>query len=190
MFFGPTLLNLQHTQISILCLSNGDDGGLGSIRQVELRDAAGVLGINSIKVINDQRIPDGMNVTWDKTIIQEYLAQYRQSFDFDTILTFDQEGVSSHLNHISLFQASLDFCKMYDLGLYTLRTVAIYQKYLGAFDILFSTMSSDLTFVNSPVKWYTGVCAMRRHKSQMVWFRWGWVTLSRYMYVNTISKRL
>ena len=26
------------------------------------------------------------------------------------------------------------------------------------------------------------------HKSQMVWFRWGWITLSRYMIINDLQK--
>lgn len=25
------------------------------------------------------------------------------------------------------------------------------------------------------------------HQSQMVWFRWGWIVLSRYMYINDLK---
>jgi len=26
------------------------------------------------------------------------------------------------------------------------------------------------------------------HKSQMVWFRWGWITIGRYMTVNDLKR--
>lgn len=35
--------------------------------------------------------------------------------------------------------------------------------------------------------WATAREAMTRaHASQMVWFRWGWITISRYMFMNDL----
>ncbi|KAF3483441.1 N-acetylglucosaminyl phosphatidylinositol de-N-acetylase [Arthroderma uncinatum] len=46
-----------------------------------------------------------------------------------------------------------------------------------------------LLFVNSINDWLYGWKAMvYAHKSQMVWFRWGWITIGRYMVVNDLKR--
>ncbi|KAH8427195.1 PIG-L family deacetylase [Aspergillus melleus] len=48
---------------------------------------------------------------------------------------------------------------------------------------------SRLLFVSSVGEWMTAQSAMvKAHKSQMVWFRWGWITFGRYMAVNDLQK--
>ncbi|KAI9889041.1 MAG: N-acetylglucosaminyl-phosphatidylinositol de-N-acetylase [Vezdaea aestivalis] len=47
----------------------------------------------------------------------------------------------------------------------------------------------DMVFVSGPWMWFKAVRAMTQaHKSQMVWFRWGWIGLSRYMSVNELTR--
>ncbi|KAI1444934.1 LmbE-like protein [Annulohypoxylon stygium] len=94
------------------------------------------------------------------------------------------------------------------VDLYTLTTVSLPRKYLGFLDV-FTTMLSLIvsggggrksdkgkpgalvsmsTLVGGGHESYgTARLAMTEaHKSQMVWFRWGWIALSRYMYINDL----
>ncbi|KAA8652597.1 PIG-L family deacetylase [Aspergillus tanneri] len=97
------------------------------------------------------------------------------------------------------------------VSLYTLTTTNILRKYVGVLDApltmargalasVFSTVSlvrrsresgppSRLLFVSSVTDWMTAQSAMvTAHKSQMVWFRWGWITFGRYMAVNDLDR--
>ncbi|KAI1456723.1 LmbE-like protein [Annulohypoxylon moriforme] len=94
------------------------------------------------------------------------------------------------------------------VDLYTLTTVSLPRKYFGFLDV-FPTMLSltlsggggrksdkgnpgALVSMSSLVgggheSYGTARQAMTEaHKSQMVWFRWGWIALSRYMYINDL----
>jgi len=99
--------------------------------------------------------------------------------------------------------------------LYTLPTVNILRKYSGILDAiptllagiyesLFGNLlsigkggagkgtgskSDRVVFVNDVVRYWNATQAMvKGHKSQMVWFRWGWIGLGRYMVVNDLRK--
>lgn len=100
--------------------------------------------------------------------------------------------------------------------LYTLTSTSILRKYAGVLDApvtmvlgvwsnLASRFSSTksksksksasdagpvrLLFVSSIGEWTTAQSAMvKGHASQMVWFRWGWITLGRYMTVNDLKR--
>lgn len=43
-----------------------------------------------------------------------------------------------------------------------------------------------LTIISTPTQYVTTLAAMRKHVSQFVWFRWLYVSFSRYMWVNDI----
>lgn len=46
-----------------------------------------------------------------------------------------------------------------------------------------------ILFVSDPWRWVRGQRAMvQGHKSQMRWFRWGWVGVGRYMVVNEVRR--
>lgn len=46
-----------------------------------------------------------------------------------------------------------------------------------------------MLFVAGPAQWWQGIQAMTRaHVSQMRWFRWGWIGLSRYMVINDLRR--
>ncbi|KAH6247295.1 N-acetylglucosaminylphosphatidylinositol deacetylase [Parastagonospora nodorum] len=128
----------------------------------------------------------------------------------DTIITFDARGVSSHPNHISLHDGAHTFLKALmhrhtgwecPIKLYTLTTTSIFRKYLGIMDapgtIIAAIMRkkelgefpTPMLFASSPVGYRRAQIAMTTaHESQMRWFRWGWITLSRYMIINDLKK--
>ncbi|KAE8363675.1 putative deacetylase LmbE-like domain-containing protein [Aspergillus caelatus] len=97
------------------------------------------------------------------------------------------------------------------VSLYTLTTTNILRKYIGvldaplsmargAVDALFSSLKGSsraskddtparLLFVSSVGEWMTAQSAMvKAHRSQMVWFRYGWISFGRYMAVNDLKR--
>lgn len=134
----------------------------------------------------------------------------------DVILTFDQHGISNHPNHRSLYHGAVHFLRtlMTDkegfncpVTMYTLTSTSMLRKYVGVLDAPYSMLlgvlgnlfggkktSADegparLLFVSSVGDWLTAQSAMViGHKSQMVWFRWGWITIGRYMTVNDLKR--
>lgn len=52
-----------------------------------------------------------------------------------------------------------------------------------------SRLARRLLFISGVPEWLKGQKAMvAGHKSQMVWFRWGWITVGRYMVVNDLKR--
>ena len=128
----------------------------------------------------------------------------------DAIITFDAEGVSSHPNHKSLYHGAHTFLKAFmhkhsdwecPVKLYTLTTTSIARKYLSMLDAPatiigamvkkkeLGSFPSPLLFASSPAGYRVAQKAMTTaHESQMRWFRWGWITFSRYMVLNDLKK--
>lgn len=162
-----------------------------------------------------------MQITWDKQKIADVLAsafvpQSLQRPDdddptamIDILITFDDRGVSSHPNHISLYHGAMQFLASLTnkrpsarlpVDVYSLTTVPITRKYLSFADSIISvammalssqsdaTHPASLLFVNGPDDVGRSIQAMTQgHKSQMVWFRYGWIGMSRYMVVNDLK---
>ncbi|PYI16330.1 N-acetylglucosaminyl-phosphatidylinositol deacetylase [Aspergillus violaceofuscus CBS 115571] len=136
----------------------------------------------------------------------------------DVLVTFDQGGISNHPNHRSLYHGARHFLRTLvkdksgyncPVTLYTLTTTNLVRKYAGVLDAPFTMvrgalgsiasgsgarsardqLPSRLLFVSSVNEWLTAQSAMvKAHQSQMVWFRWGWITIGRYMAVNDLRR--
>jgi N-acetylglucosaminylphosphatidylinositol deacetylase len=126
----------------------------------------------------------------------------------DVLITFDKSGVSSHPNHISLFHGARHFIESLihnrpgwgcPVDLYTLTSIPLVRKYTSFFDSITSLLMvvagskqmgehpNPLLFLSGPNEVRIAQKAMTTaHKSQMRWFRWGWIGLSRYMVVNDL----
>lgn len=166
-----------------------------------------------------------MTTTWDRNKIAGLLTsafaptltQERTdgttpiTTNIDILITFDNSGVSSHPNHISLYHGARTFIATLiqakpdspsPVSLYSLTSVNILRKFTSFLDIIATLISfrgvkhadqarpGGLVFLNSLVgdaALGTAWKAMTEaHKSQMVWFRYGWITLSRYMVINDL----
>jgi N-acetylglucosaminylphosphatidylinositol deacetylase len=133
----------------------------------------------------------------------------RPQIKVDVIVTFDQSGVSYHPNHRSLYHGSRAFIKSLMQGgesespvqLYTLGSVNVLRKYMSILDAPASVVGTALSRRErgsnpSPLFIVGGLGDYRKaqlamttaHKSQMVWFRWAWITLSRYMMINVLTR--
>ena len=129
----------------------------------------------------------------------------------DAIVTFDAGGVSGHPNHASLYRGATAFVSSLVRGksgwrspvdLYTLTSVSVLRKYTGFLDVV-ATLANwglrvqfrekehpkALVFLGGfgsgglATAWKAMTTA---HKSQMLWFRYGWISFSRYMVVNDL----
>ena len=235
MFFSPTLSALTAPElgnhVKILCLSSGDADGLGEIRKKELGASGLMLGLraaNDVLVIEDDAFPDSMTTSWPNDKIAQVLSsafvpappkgkgKEPPGVNLDVIITFDKIGVSSHPNHISLFNGARAWIRGLMKGkegwkspveLYTLTSVSILRKYvsfldstptllIGAFRGLkvgrkkMKEQPPSYVFISSFGEYRQGQNAMTKgHSSQMRWFRWGWITFGRYMIVNDLHRQ-
>jgi N-acetylglucosaminylphosphatidylinositol deacetylase len=135
----------------------------------------------------------------------------------DVLITFDKHGISNHPNHCSLYHGAVHFLRalMKDkagytcpVTLYTLTTTSILRKYIGVLDAPWTMasgalgsifagaakggkedMPGKLLFISAVNEYLRAQAAMvKAHKSQMLWFRYGWITLGRYMVVNDLRR--
>lgn len=128
----------------------------------------------------------------------------------DVIITFDANGISSHPNHKSLYAGAHAFLKALmhrhstwecPIKLYTLTSTSVFRKYLSVLDAPASIIGAFFTqkehvdfptpllFLNTPQEYLRAQRAMvTAHESQMRWFRWGWITMARYMVINDLKK--
>ncbi|KAG9231232.1 putative deacetylase LmbE-like domain-containing protein [Amylocarpus encephaloides] len=127
----------------------------------------------------------------------------------DVLITFDRTGVSNHPNHKSLFFGARHFISSLlhnrpgwrsPVDLYTLNSVSVVRKYTSFLDSMATLVGmafskretgdhpGPLMFLSGPKEVRIAQSAMTTaHISQMKWFRWGWIGLSRYMVVNDLK---
>ncbi|KAI9783842.1 MAG: N-acetylglucosaminyl-phosphatidylinositol de-N-acetylase [Candelina submexicana] len=138
-------------------------------------------------------------------------SQTAPTASIDILITFDRHGISSHPNHTSLRLGALEFLKSImqrhsgwqsPVTLYTLTSTNVLRKYMSILDAPLTMLHcvsrktraregrdpSQLFFVSCIEAYRTAQKAMTSaHKSQMRWFRWGWIGASRYMIVNDLK---
>ncbi|KAK8061086.1 deacetylase LmbE-like domain-containing protein [Apiospora hydei] len=174
MFFAPTLLALTRpdtgNHVKILCLSTGDQDGLGHVRRTELKKSAMLLGLrdeDDAFVVDDPDFRDSITETWDTDKVatllsaafapqlsrQQAASAQPPMASIDVLLTFDAGGVSAHPNHISLYHGARRFISALTAGkpgyacpvdLYTLTTVGFVRKYCGFLDVFATIFSATL----------------------------------------------
>ncbi|KAI5950414.1 GPI12 [Candida margitis] len=130
------------------------------------------------------------------------------------LVTFDEWGVSNHPNHIALYHGANLFRKntiKSNIRMYKLKSLGFWEKYsftfltnIELFVDYISTLIQRFVPVNitvsffepknssTSIKIYSDLnmlaCSYAAmgygHYSQMVWFRYGWLILSRYLTYN------
>jgi len=202
MFFGPAITSLtsqpssgsstkkQAKNIFILCLSNGNAAGLGKIRKEEFTKSCRILGLHESNVIVHSGIPvfnDDQHVVWDPQSVAETLFFYIKKLKINNLITFDNYGVSGHLNHQSIYNGvrylQKDQTKKIAVRYLALESISLIRKYWGFIDSLFS-----FNYFICTADWNTRKQiqeAMEAHASQYVWFRRLYVIFSRYLFINT-----
>ncbi|RWS31442.1 N-acetylglucosaminyl-phosphatidylinositol de-N-acetylase-like protein, partial [Leptotrombidium deliense] len=197
MFFGPAILKLlANHEVFVLCFSVGDAYGLGNVREKELLSALQYLGVNiaNVSIINDSRFKDGMDEKWNINSVSNIIEQLVIAKQIGTIVTFDKKGITNHANHISVYEGARNLRSTEKVDLFVLDSVNVFRKFLSILEIplLFMDFSrvnkEKKVFVLTFSEYQRLLTALRKHSSQMVWFRILYSYFSRYMFINTLSR--
>lgn len=108
--FGPGgtlgLWSGQGVEIQLLCATRGEAGQgakLGKVRSKELASAGKILGIKKVDFLD---FKDGKICNQDLAELEKIITGKIKTFRPDTILTFDLNGVSGHLDHMAVASAT------------------------------------------------------------------------------------
>lgn len=134
---------------------------------------------------------DGPGNIWNPKDILKHLNSFTRLKRYERIITFDDAGVSGHLNHCSLSKA----LKVGGIEAWRLKSLPVWMKYSGALgsfilSIFKSKSSSNIVTCRISLKesYQFGYNAMIKHESQMVWFRKLYLLFSIYMTLNYLTK--
>jgi N-acetyl-1-D-myo-inositol-2-amino-2-deoxy-alpha-D-glucopyranoside deacetylase len=115
---GGTLARLSDAgvRVILMCASQGEagsvsdsalvpDGDLGGVRTRELRDAAAVLGLSEVIVLDHS---DG-NLRWkDSPQFENEIVDAVRRYRADAVITFDEDGLYWHIDHIGVHDRTWD----------------------------------------------------------------------------------
>lgn len=194
MFFGPTVISKPASeQLFLLCLSIGDFYGDGKLRQKELDRACHELDINRLEVESDELFQDIPDQWWDPQKVAQTVSEVVEKHDIDCLITFDDYGISGHLNHRSIYRAlPLLRQRLPGLKIYCLQSITIVRKYLSFLELPITILlccASRIGFQLNAISvsnYLKLLKALHKHKSQMLWFRHLYCVSSRYMFVNLL----
>lgn len=187
MFFSPVLLSLckKGIPVDLLCLSSGNFYGDGRKRCKELKNSAAVLGIRHLQIVIDDKLPDHPRKVWPTDRIKKYILQSVEKLHSKTIISFDSQGVSGHLNHCQVYSALAESTFKPCVKIYLLKTCNILTKYFVPLAFLLAIGSSNaLVFTVPFTSTFIPHKAMFQHRSQLLWFRYLYILFSAYMYTN------
>lgn len=199
MFFSPTLLQLHvnyppSVPLRVICLTNGDADGLGAVREQELRLSLQLLLPARNTSVIVEGFEDGMGVEWDTQQVVATINRHVSDAS-PLLLTFDEHGVSGHINHVSCNTAVSALVEQREQP--EQRFTALYLNSKRYFPPKYGSFVVDLAriitgrqppvFMSTFPQYLLSLAAMcNAHASQMVWFRWGWWLASRFVFVNEL----
>jgi LmbE family N-acetylglucosaminyl deacetylase len=120
---GGTLARLSDAgvRVVLICGSRGEsgsvsdpalvpDGDLGRVRTRELRDAAAILGISDVIVMD---YPDG-DLRWDSVPeFHEEIVTAIEKYRPDAVITFAEDGLYWHLDHVGVHERTYTAVKSF-----------------------------------------------------------------------------
>ncbi len=220
LFFSPTLRVLQtqyHQNLSLVVLSRGNHAGLGQIRAMELHGSCRALNIpgNRCLSLDLLQIKDDPKVWWSEQQLIPIIEEYVIKWSIDVLISFDNRGISGHLNHRAVASAvrlmtenrTNTIIKMS----YELKSVSLLRKYssildfywifissiprllhsllsyLIPFNLISSTDKSYMLLINTPNDYMASRNAFASHQSQYSWDRHLYLLASRYMFINELK---
>ncbi|KAM0247513.1 hypothetical protein ACHAQJ_009819 [Trichoderma viride] len=223
LFFSPTILGILDRNRAIngglLVMSTGNNDGIGETRKQELKGSCRALGINQSRceALDHASLQDNPKVWWDTDVIKSIVKEYVKKWDIDAIITFDEGGVSGHINHRAFCTDSSATASSseYVMGdgnappAYKLVTTAVLRKYTFLFDLPLtalsfswrivsaafypsekasSDVSSKALIANTWHRYQRTRNAFASHDSQYSWDRHLYMILSRYVWFNDLKR--
>lgn len=90
-------------RVTVLCLTHGEastlhgvDGDLAHVRERELEDAAAVLGLHRVQLLD---FPDGGLMGVDEAVLEAVVLTGIEEASADGLVVFDPNGVTGHPDH-------------------------------------------------------------------------------------------
>ncbi|KAE8440633.1 hypothetical protein EG329_007017 [Mollisiaceae sp. DMI_Dod_QoI] len=216
LFFAPSILGVlgnRETTGGLLVLSNGNNYGLGDVRKLELKGACQVLGVaeDRCESLNRPDLQDNPKKWWSEKAIISAVKEYVEKWHVDAIITFDDGGISGHINHRAVSSA-LQIYASSDTNApvtYLLSSVALLRKYTFVFDLPLTSLPftwriigallapADATeqdfgdkalIANTWLSYLKTRQAFRSHDSQYSWDRSLYLVLSRQVWFNNLVR--
>jgi N-acetylglucosaminylphosphatidylinositol deacetylase len=191
MFFSPVLrwLLSQGVPVHWLCLTTGNYDGLGHVRREELMESAAYYDALTVEVLDDEAVAaDGPRAQWDNERLDLLIARVAERTEATCVLTFDSHGVSGHPNHIAaynavrrLLQTRRNLCGL------SIATLPLWAKYGGVFSALAHHFSArSLSVTTNPFDVFASFHGLAKHQSQLVWFRYLYISLAAYTFASPL----
>lgn len=178
--FGPSgslALWAKERDVYLICVTKGDAGqnssaqkkDLGEIRRRELENSAQIIGVKKVYFLGYK---DGFLSNSLYHEIAKKIEQIMEKVQADTLLTFDQLGISGHLDHIAvsmicsyIFKKNSQIKKILYYGELDEVMTPVKDTYFIFMPTGFKTEDVDLT-ININSVWETKLKAIRAHVSQ------------------------
>ncbi|PTB38114.1 uncharacterized protein TrAFT101_011780 [Trichoderma asperellum] len=217
LFFSPTILGILDRNRAIngglLVMSTGNNYGLGETRKQELKGSCSALRINPSRceALDHPSLQDNPKVWWDTELIKSKVKEYVEKWEVDAIITFDEGGVSGHINHRAVSAAVSEYVVGDEKAppAYKLVTTAVLRKYTFLFDLPLTALSfswriitavfypsekaspevsSKALIANTWHRYQRTRNAFASHDSQYSWDRHLYMILSRYVWFNDLKR--
>lgn len=220
LFFSPTLRVLQrqfHVDLSLLVFSRGNHVGLGEIRAKELHGSCQALQIPRERCISLDlaNIQDNPKVWWSEKELLPVINEHISNWNINLVVTFDNQGVSGHVNHRAISYAIRELIEKKNNSLiqmsYELKSVSILRKYssildfyltfisyiprllrslfscLLPFDLISPPDRTSMLLISTPTDYHAARTAFHSHQTQFSWDRYIYLMASRYMFINELK---
>ncbi|KIH92586.1 hypothetical protein SPBR_03147 [Sporothrix brasiliensis 5110] len=105
LFFAPSILGVldrnRGVHGSLISISTGNNYGIGDLRKKELVGSCTALQIDPARclALDHPDLQDNPTKWWDTALLQTVVQEYIDKWNIDAIITFDEGGVSGHINH-------------------------------------------------------------------------------------------
>lgn len=220
LFFSPTLRVLQtryHLNLNLIVFSRGNHVGLGETRARELLGSCQMFNIPQERCVSLDlaNIQDNPKVWWPEEQLLPIIEEYVKKWSIDVLVSFDNGGISGHLNHRAVASAVRLFAQNQTNTMikfsYELKSVSLLRKYSSILDFYWIFLSSlprlfhallytidpfnfipslDQSYIlllSTPNDYMASRAAFASHQSQYGWDRHLYLLASRYMLVNELK---
>lgn len=217
LFFSPSILGVldrnKNIKGGLVVMSTGNNYGLGELRKTELLGSCAALGMDTTRCValDHPDLQDDPKVWWDENKIKPILKEYIEKWNIDAIITFDDGGVSGHINHRAVSSAVNQYVAENEKApaSYMVVSVALPRKYTFLLDLPFTALSflwrilAAVFFPSSSVDpkyssralvsntWHRYTMTRRAfasHGSQYTWDRHLYMIISRYVWFNDLQR--
>lgn len=217
LFFAPSILGVldrnKGAMGGLLVMSTGNNYGKGETRTQELIESCKALGIYFQRciAIDHPDLQDNPTRWWNTDLIENFVHEHVRKWEVDAIITFDEGGVSGHINHRAVSAAVTHYVATNPQApvAYTLTTTSLIRKYTFLGDLpltvlpflwrIIEALSYPVTtadpkeggialIANTWHRYLATRRAFAQHGSQYSWDRYLYMIMSRYVWFNDLKR--